>query len=66
MTTNRDQVRARNFAGKWKGMHLNGWISDDVTDEALERAFAGCVLPPKRDLYPLIRAEIADYGNTAP
>lgn len=63
MTDPNRRRSAWKFAGKWHAERAMGWISEETTDEALEQVFAGCVCPPKRDLYPLIRAEIAAWDD---
>ncbi|GAB2966013.1 hypothetical protein GCM10023080_029780 [Streptomyces pseudoechinosporeus] len=58
------RTRAFAFSGKWRAeteyQRATGQ-PDEPTDEVLEVAFATCVKPPKRELYPLIRAEIASW-----
>ncbi|MFF9901318.1 hypothetical protein [Streptomyces longispororuber] len=66
LASRRDHVRAGKFAGKWvaesEHRHASG-LSSEPTDEALQAAFQGCVKPPKPELYPLIRAEIAAWDD---
>lgn len=46
---------ARSFAAKWRA---DGHADNEPTDDALRAAFAGCVLPPRPEHYPVIREAI--------
>jgi hypothetical protein len=48
---------ARKFAAKWRADEH----AEEPTDEALRAAFATCAKPPRQDIYPLIREQIANW-----
>jgi hypothetical protein len=52
--------RARGFAAKW--VAESELRQEHPTDEAMQEAFKHCVLPPKADMYPLIREYIENWN----
>lgn len=55
--TKADEIRARQYAAKWRADKH----AEEPTDVAFDNAFARCVQPAKPELYPLIREEIATW-----
>lgn len=55
-----DIRRARAFAARWLAETENRGESWQPSDRNLAQVFAGCVRPLARELYPLLREQLAD------